>query len=422
MTSRAALIGLLLVACGGVATGPARATAAPATGSGEPAVTSSPTPVAVTDSAYSRIAVRTAAGTKCTVGIHVGPPRYGDLPPVTVEGTADASGSLTLTYAAPHLPGGPGRHEVSCGSGTASADFTIGREPIPAARFSARIRVPAIDEQIQLSGGASARLEPALVPPRDLDAAVLKRTLVSEWSAATRGLSALDLVPTAPADMVITVLPARGTSVHVTDGDGSQAIFLYVSDQAGVLTSDNLVAVALHELGHIWCCQGADASSDGHWATPVADPLLQGVDRFGLMNHPVQCLVFGPVESCPNRFSDRELRTMGFDRIPAPPRNACVDSKNSLLTQLADDDAQLQRSQAAVQGATGTVDQIGAQLDAIKRQYPSLVLPRDVLATYNALIDQYNAALATQRTLVARYNGLVDQRNAVVAQLRALLC
>lgn len=418
MTSRAALIGLLLVACGSVVTGPVAATAAPTTSSPAPAVTASPTPVAVTDSAYGRIVVRTAGGTRCSVGIHVGPPSYGDLPPVSVEGTADASGSLTVSYAAPHLPAGPGRHEVSCGSGTASADFAIGSAAIPAGQFSARIRIPAIDEQIP---GVTERLDAALVPPRDLDAAVLKRTIASEWSAATRGLSTLDLVPAAPADMVITILPARGTSVHVTDGDGSQAIFLYVSDQTGVLTSDNLVAVALHELGHIWCCRGADASSDGHWATPVADPLLQGVDRFGLMNHPVQCVAFGSIASCPDRFSERDLRSMGFTQIPPPPRNACVDTKNALLGQLATLKDQLAGAKAAIDAADASLTALNLQIKALEAKYPN-GMPPDVYASYSALIDRYNAAVTTERTRVASYNALLLQSNGVVDQVNRLLC
>jgi hypothetical protein len=421
VTSRTALIGLLLVGCGSVATGPVGATGAPATASPVSAVTASPAPVAVTDSAYGRIAVRTVAGTKCTVGIHVGPPRYGDLPPATVEGIADPSGNLTLTYAAPHLPAGPGRHEVACGTGTAAADFTIGSAAIPAARFTARIRLAAIDEQILLAGGVTARLDAALVPPRDLDAALLQRTLASEWSAATRGLSRLDLVSAAPADMVITVLPARGTSIHVTAGDGSEAIFLYVADQASALTSDNLVAVALHELGHIWCCRGADASSDGHWGTPVADPLLQGVDRFGLMNHPVQCIVFGPVESCPNRFSERDLRAMGFTQIPPPPRNACVDAKNALLAQLATLKDQLAGAKAAIDATDASLIALSAQIKALEAKYPG-GMPPDVYASYSALIDRYNAGVATERTQVASYNALLAHGNGIVDQVNRLLC
>jgi hypothetical protein len=415
VTFRAAMIGLLLAACG-AAIAPTGPTDAPASLS---IATASATPVSVADSAYGRITLRTGAGMRCTVGIHIGPPTFGDLPPTSVEGLADASGSLTLTYPAPHLPGGTGRHEISCGSGTASADFAI-PATIPATRFSARIRVPAITELVT---GVTARSDAALVPPRDVDVALLQRTLVSEWSVATRGLSTLDLVTTATADIVITVLAARATSVHVTERDGSQAIFLYVADPvSGTFTSDNFVAVALHELGHIWCCHGPDASSAGHWAQAVADPLLQGVDRFGLMNHPVQCLVFsGGIESCPNRFSERDLRAMGFTEIPPPPRNACVDAKNALLGQLATLKDQLAAAKAAIDATEAALTALSAQIKALEAKYPN-GMPPDVYASYVAMIDRYNALLATYRSQLSSYDTLVTRNNAVVAQVNKLLC
>ena len=414
MIPRGALIGLLLAACTGAVTAPAPASPATlAVTEPEP----NPTTVSVTESTYGRVIIRTARGASCTVRIHVGLPRYGDRPPAVVEGTADAGGNLTLSYATPHLPAGSGWHEVACGSGTTSADFTTSG-PINAARFSARIHVPPLGEEIT---GVAARLDPTLVSPRDLDATLLKRTLVDEWSAATRGLSMLDLVPAAPADMVITILQAHGTSVHVTDADGSQAIFLYASDQSGVLTPDNLVAIALHELGHIWCCSGADASSDGHWATPVADPLLQGVDRFGLMNHPVQCVIFGTVESCPNRFSERDLRSMGFTQIPPPPRNACIEGKKALLVQLAALKDQLAGAKAAIDATDASLAALRAQIMALEAQYPNGVPPA-VYASYTALIDRYNAALATERSQVASYNALLTRNNGVVDQVNRLLC
>ena len=419
MTSRITLIGLLLVACGRAATGSADPTTVPTTVTAAASVSAAPTAVAVTDSVYGRIVIRTTTGTRCTVGIHIGPPQYGDLPPTSIEGTADATGSLTLTYPAPHLPGGTGRHEVSCGTGAASADFAI-PATIPAARFNARIRVPAINEQVP---GTTEHLEAALVPPRDLDVAALKGSLASEWSTATRGLSTLDLVVTGTADMVITVLPARGTSVHVTAADGSQAIFLYVSDQAsGVFTSDNFVAVALHELGHIWCCHGPDASSDGHWAQPVADPLLQGVDTFGLMNHPVNCTFFAAgVESCPNRFSDRELRAMGFTQIPPPPRNACVDARNVLLGQLATTKDRLAAQKTAIDTMDASLATLSAQIKALEAKYPN-GMPPDVYASYTAMVDRYNTAAATERSAVTSYNALIAQSNSLADQVNRLLC
>jgi len=306
---------VLLAACVG-ATGTPRDGTVPQPTAFAVTTSAPPTRVEVTASAYGRVVIGTDPGTPCTVRIHVAAPKYGDLPPLTVDGTADAAGALTVTYPMPHLPPTAGWHEVSCGTGTANADFTVPAAPITATHFTARIRVAAIDEQIT---GVTTRMDPALVALRDSDVAALRRSIVSDWSIATRGLSTLELVAAAPADIVLTVLAARDTPVMVTAADGSQGIFLYVAEQRTTFSGDNFVAVALHELGHLWCCNGPGSDGSGHWATPVADPLLSGVDRYGLMNHPVQCYLIGAIESCPNRFSDRELRTMGFDRIP-PPR------------------------------------------------------------------------------------------------------
>jgi len=310
-----ALAAVLLTACAGAAAGPRDGTIARPTAL---AITTAapPTTVVVTASAYGRVVIGTDPGTPCTVRIHIGAPKYGDLPPPAVAGTADAAGALTVTYPMPHLPASAGWHEVTCGTGAANADFTIPDRPITATHFTARIRVAAIDDQIT---GVTTRMDPALVALRDGDVAALRRSLAADWLVATRGLSTLELVTAAPADVVLTVLAARDTPVMVTAADGSQGIFLYVAEERTIFSSDNFVAVALHELGHLWCCNGPGSDGSGHWATPLADPLLGGVDRYGLMNHPVQCYRIGAIESCPNRFSDRELRTMGFDRIP-PPR------------------------------------------------------------------------------------------------------
>jgi len=91
-------------------------------------------------------------------------------------------------------------------------------------------------------------------------------TLATEWTSATRGLGSLR-VEDASADITMYVVASRGTSVHrSTSSDDSQDIVIYVSDQVlGARTVENNVAVALHELGHIWCCHGPDATSPGPW-------------------------------------------------------------------------------------------------------------------------------------------------------------
>ena len=230
-------------------------------------------------------------------------------------------------------------------------------------------------------------------------------TLQNEWKLATRGLGALTLVPSS-ADLVVYVLPGKGTSVHLLAADGSQRVLVYAVDEFGTVSAENSVAVALHELGHIWCCFGAGAGPDGHWLEKIPDPLLQGVDQYGLMTHPVTCLVGRGLESCPNRFSERELRTMGFTQIPAPPADPCVTQRNvlgaRLLTQGATVDAA--KAQAAV---------VKAKIDAIVAQYPSRQLPPDVYNTYIGLVDQYNALANDIDAKVAAYNATVDQLNAL---------
>jgi len=275
-------------------------------------------------------------------------------------------------------------------------------------------------EQIE---GVTARPEPSLAAARDRDVDALTKTLVTEWSTATRGLSRVELVAAAPADIVLTVVAARTNSyLSRWSGDGSMAIFLFPAADATVLSPDNFVAVALHELGHIWCCSGPDASPDGHWAQPIADPLLQGIDRFGLMNHPVSCIVFAAgIESCPNRFSERDLRAMGCTQIPPPPRNACVDTKDTLLEQLAGLKDGLAAAKAALDATDASLVNLNAQIKALEARYPS-GMPPDVYASYSALIDRYNAGVATERTQVAAYNALLAQSNGVIDQLNQLLC
>jgi hypothetical protein len=418
------VMGVVLAACASSANAPGATTSAATTSAAPTFVQPTLTPVSVTESTYGRVVASTAPGARCKVEVHVGPPQFGDVPPSSVDATADASGSLAVSYAAPTLPKQTARYVVTCGAGatvgTAGADFPIAGYPIPATHFTARINVAGVNDQID---GVTARPDPSLSAARDRDVDLLTRTLVTEWTAATRGLSTLDLVTSAPADIVLTVVTARTNSfLSRSSADGSMAIFLFPADPGGTLSADNFVAVALHELGHIWCCFGPDASADGHWAQAIADPLLTGVDRFGLMNHPVSCIVFSAgVESCPNRFSDRELRTMGFTQIPPPARNPCVDSKNALLAQLTTLKGQLASAKAALDATDASLVTMDQQIKALEAQYPN-GMPPDVYANYQALIDRYNATVKTEHTQVDAYNAQSAQYNGVVAQVNALLC
>ena len=423
MRLRAALIGVVLAACASGAnaplTTPVGATSAAPT-LAEPTLT----PVRIIESTYGRVVASTAPGAPCTVEVHVGPPQFGDVPLLSVDATADASGALAVTYTAPPLPKQTARYVLICGSGatagTAGADFPIAGYPIPATHFTARIKIAGVNDVVD---GVTARPDPSLSTVRDRDVDLLTRTLVAEWSAATRGLSTVELVTSAPADIVLTVVTARANSFLTrSSADGSMAIFLFPADDGGILSADNFVAVALHELGHIWCCFGPDASADGHWAQAIADPLLQGVDRFGLMNHPVSCIVFAAgVESCPNRFSDRELRAMGFTQLPPPARNPCVDSKNALLAQLTTLKGQLASAKAGLDATDASLITMNQQIKALEAQYPN-GMPPDVYSSYLALIDRYNAAVKAEHAQVDAYNALSAQNNSVVNQVNGLLC
>ena len=424
MRLRAALIGVVLAACASGANAPRTTSPVSATSAAPTFAQPTLTPVRITESTYGRVVASTTPGAPCKVEVHVGPPQFGDVPLPSVDATADASGALAVSYTAPALPKQTARYVLTCGSGatagTAGADFPIAGYPIPATHFTARIKVAGVNDVID---GVTARPDPSLSAVRDRDVDLLTRTLVSEWSAATRGLSAVELVTSAPADIVLTVVTARTNSfLSRSSADGSMAIFMFPGDDGGILSADNFVAVALHELGHIWCCFGPDASADGHWAQAIADPLLQGVDRFGLMNHPVSCIVFAAgVESCPNRFSDRELRTMGFTEIPPPARNPCVDQKNALLAQLTTLKGQLASAKAALDATDASLVTMNQQIKSLEAQYPN-GMPPDVYSNYLALIDRYNAAVKTEHAQVDAYNALSAQNNSIVSQVNGLLC
>jgi len=352
----------------------------------------------------------------CEVAIKVDRGSFGDGPPKTLIGRADATGLVSWTYPAPLIPAGHGRHEVTCsgagGSRNVWSEFDVSLKTLDPKGFT--VRIEGVDPIGGLEG-LTAKLEPSLVAARDRSVARLNDTLVKEWSAATRGLGAMKLVPSS-ADIVIYVVPGRSSSLHLTSPDGSQRILVYMVDDLGPVSTENSVAVALHELGHIWCCRGPDTGPDGHWLEAIADPLLQGVDRFGLMTHPVTCLVFPGFVTCPNRFSERELHTMGFVDVPAPLADACVTKANALVAQINELDASLTSSRATIEATTAQLSDIEGRIAAIERQYPGRVLPPDVYPTYTGLISQYNRLLAENNARVDAFNQTVEQRNALARQ------
>lgn len=372
-------------------------------------------------SSYGSLSLTTTPGAQCTVTVTTPLGRLSDGPPATASGQADASGKLTLAYTAPRVPAGNGSHVVTCagerGIGSLQSPFVISNGGLSAKKFTVRVvgsAVPA-DEK-------SVREEPALVPLRDAAVQKLNASLVGSWKDATRGLATLTLVP-ANADIVIKVIAGRAQSVHRTAPDTSEDVLIYAADQTGEQRAlENIVAVALHELGHVWCCRGP-GTIDGHWAVQEESPGLLGVDRFGLMNHPVNCLVVpSGFLSCPNRFSDRELRTMGFETLPAPVADPCVLQRDAIMGQMSGLKSQLDPLKAQIDAQNAQLEQYALQIKAIESQYPSRVLPPDVYARHANLVNLHNALLRDTQQQVDTYNAIRDRYNALAAQRNTLPC
>jgi hypothetical protein len=385
----AAALAALVVGCSSPPTGPGTSPgvnassplAVPAT----PAIT--PLPLSVTEVKYGLLSVRTAPGVRCNAFLQIGGGYYGDIPPGSLpEQSAGPDGLISWTYATPRIPSGTGTYTASCQSAAATETktgaFTIPTRPITPASFTVRITTDTPPHE-------TFAPDPSLVPLRDASAAKMAGTLAQEWKTATRGLGSLEVVG-GSADITIFVVASRDTSHWVKSSDESEQIVVFVSGEIGPRNVENNVAVALHELGHIWCCRGPD-TSDGHWLTKQTSPGLYGVDKYGLMTDPVTCVNFGAVLSCPNRFSDREMAALGFTNFPPPAPDPCITQGLSLRSQINTIDAQL---------AT-----LGAEIRAIEARYPGGI-PTSIYSSYLSMVSQYN-------TLVSRENALVGQLNAL---------
>jgi hypothetical protein len=371
----AALTALLVTTCAPApsASGP---DASPTGGLSLPGIFGTPLPISVTDAKYGLLSVRTAPGARCQVTLRITNGVYGDAPPGALAGqSAGADGFVTWTYSTPRVPSGTAGYTVQCqgdaASETKTGNFTIPTHPIVATSLTVRVSTETPPNE-------QFNPDPSLVPLRDASLAKIKATLATEWKAATRGLGSL-LVDDRSADITMFVIAARGTSVHRRNpADDSQDIVLYVSDQQlGVRSVENNVAVALHELGHIWCCYGPDANDTGHWTTKQVSPGLYGVDKYGLMTDPVTCVSFGAVLSCPNRFSDREMVALGFTNFPPPAPDPCITQALSLQSEL---------------------NSLGAQIRAIETQYPRGI-PSAMYDSYVAMVNQYNALVSRRNAL-----------------------
>src|SRR5207247_8998753 len=84
--------------------------------------------VRVMSSSYGALTLATAPRASCRLDVTVDRGTFGDGPPMTVEGSADGSGSLALRYPAPQVPPGLGRHVVTCDDGRRTASASVGFE------------------------------------------------------------------------------------------------------------------------------------------------------------------------------------------------------------------------------------------------------------------------------------------------------
>jgi len=396
--------------------------AAPAAASEKAPEVEKPGDLEIVSSSYGAVRIQVRPPATCSLRIEVDRGSFGDGPPQVLSGAARPDGSLEWNYAAPLIPEGSGRHVVACsrsvGTTQVDADFVVPARKLDPRGFT--IRLDPVDPTTLLSG-VTNRLDPSLVLARDSIVSRLTASIADDWWRATRGLGALKIVPAA-ADLVIHVLPGRGTSVHERSSDGTQRVLLYADDETGPLTADKSVGVALHELGHMWCCFGPDAGPDEHWLEKIADPQLVGVNRFGLMTKPVTCRLNGAEEICANRFSERELRAMGFAEVPVPVVDACAAEFAALTAQLDSLDAALQSGRAAIDRRQPILDGLVQQMRSIEAQYSSRSMPPDVRATYRSLSSQYNTLYEEVDGLTKAYNTDVDSRNDLARRQRALPC
>ena len=375
-------------------------------------------PITVTESAYGTLALQTAKDAECSAELTAVAPSFGEAPPAALPAQlAAASGIVRWTYAAPRLPGSTAYYRVVCRagavSGSATGTFSVARAPMAASAFTVRLSTDTPPRE-------SITPVASLVPLRDAAIARMRATLSSEWKSATRGLGGVQLVERS-ADIIVFVVAARGTSVHRTAADGSEDIVVYVEGELGQKTVENTVATTLHELGHIWCCRGPGSDDGGHWKTKERDPGLYGVDKYGLMTDPVTCVAFGAVLSCPNRFSDREMRALGFATFPPPVPDPCITQAFSVSAQLNTTTSQLSTLDAQITSANRQLASIDAQLSALRAQYPNGA-PPNIVAQGNALVAQYNALNTQNNARIDEYNALAARSRTLATQLNALPC
>jgi hypothetical protein len=136
--------------------------------------------------------------------------------------------------------------------------------------------------------------------------------LPDAWAMATGGRGKLSI--RTDADIDVELNGSAGTSAltqHSRDGKiASRSIVVHTVDGRHLSTPE-IMATTLHELGHLWCCYGP-GTADGHWSDPPPTRLAPG-----LMFSPIRCQVIaGGEPACPTVFSERETQTMGLTRAP----------------------------------------------------------------------------------------------------------
>jgi hypothetical protein len=304
------LVAVAAVACLGPSGPDDRPSAVPLAASPSPALF-----IEFTDMAHGHMAFRTLPDASCRVLLNIqGGQHTESAAPVLSEAQSGPTGQVRVTYPTSRVPAQTATVHVDCDRNGSRADarseFRIELRRVRAADLIVSVRVAQPGE----SGGVPE--DPDLVSLRDATTDLLRAELPRRWRLATRGLGDLKIVDVG-ADIVIRVHAGQGQSAYRRARDGTHDIILMVADPGGFFGLENRIPVALHELGHIWCCRSA--GTDGsHWLEPLADPRLTGIDRFGLMGHPVLCIRAGPTVSCPDRFSERELLELGFVDIPPP--------------------------------------------------------------------------------------------------------
>jgi len=417
------LSALLVAGCTSAPTATAPDASASGDGSAAGVATAGPAatalPVSVTEAKYGLLSARTVPGSRCEASLRIAPGVYGDAPPHTLPGQdAGPDGIVTWAYSAPRVPVGTASYTLRCQGDAASdtkiGEFAIAARPIVPTSLNVRVTTDTPPRE-QFNPDAS------LVPLRESSLAKIKATLAAEWKSATRGLGSLQVDDRSP-DITMFVIAARGTSVHRTWlSDDSQDILIYVSGELGPRSVENNVAVALHELGHVWCCHGPEANDAGHWATKQESPGLYGVDKYGLMNEPVLCTQFASFLSCPNRFSDREMLALGFTSFPAPAPDPCITQGLSLRSQINALESQIASLESELKRNEATLANLLAQLRAIETQYPGGI-PEPTYSSYVSLRSQYNALYAQYSQRFDQYRAAIDRDRALVAQLNALPC